>query len=381
MSGNKKGMRGRKASASPNLLDIPDGVPVGLWDMLLSIKSDTAATSIRVDQLEERVVTLEEEQTTQTDLTTMMEAITKRVEVLTARMDKQDARCEHIVDSLDDLRAYSMKENLRFNFDYDVADYREAGRGAEDSVAIIKAFLKNVMGIDQDVYIPVAHRIGRRTPNTTRPIIVKVPVAKERDLIMKNTIRLRNTRHFITTQLTTKQRERKDFVLPVFKALKANDETVKLRNDKLYVKGDLQHKYLKPILPSPTNQDPSLELTKGGQISDKGSVFSGFVANVTSLQAVSDVINLARNSPQMAAATHLIYAYRVGDKDVKQNFDSDGDYGVGLTLLTQMQERKMNNMIWIVTRNCDPGYSQLGKRRMDHAVAVCLKAMDSSSSI
>jgi hypothetical protein len=43
--------------------EIPEGVPQGLWDMLVSIKTDTAATSLRADTLEARVDELEEQQT------------------------------------------------------------------------------------------------------------------------------------------------------------------------------------------------------------------------------------------------------------------------------------------------------------------------------
>ena len=36
---------------NPKKLDIPEGVPSGLWDVLVSIKADTAANSLRVDHL------------------------------------------------------------------------------------------------------------------------------------------------------------------------------------------------------------------------------------------------------------------------------------------------------------------------------------------
>jgi len=71
-----------------------------------------------------------------------------------------------------------------------------------------------------------------------------------------------------------------------------------------------------------------------------------------------------------------VYAYRVGDQNIKQNFDSDGDYSVGLSLMEKMEEREVTNIIWILTRDCEPGHSEIGKRRMEHATGVCLNAMN-----
>jgi hypothetical protein len=112
-----------------------------------------------------------------------------------------------------------MKENFIINFDNKA--YQEAY--GEDSIEIVRAFLSNVLGMDaKSLYIPVAHRVGRKNPNITRAMIVKVPVSKDRDMILKQTSRLKNTHHSIMKQLTAKQRERKQFVLPEYKVLKAN---------------------------------------------------------------------------------------------------------------------------------------------------------------
>jgi polyhydroxyalkanoate synthesis regulator phasin len=54
-----KRRKGRKST------EIPEGVSDGLWDMLLSIEGNTAQTSDRVDELEEKVVDLEGKQNTE----------------------------------------------------------------------------------------------------------------------------------------------------------------------------------------------------------------------------------------------------------------------------------------------------------------------------
>ena len=121
--------------------------------------------------------------------------------------------------TIESIHGYSMKENLIINFDHKSEEYKEVE--GETTTEIVRAFLRNVLGIDaNDLFIPVAHRIGPKKGNN-RPVIAKFPVAKERELVMSKTNRLSDTRHYVNKQLTTKQRERKRFVLPTFKKLKA----------------------------------------------------------------------------------------------------------------------------------------------------------------
>ncbi|KAK2152746.1 hypothetical protein LSH36_320g05000 [Paralvinella palmiformis] len=185
---------------------------------------------------------------------------------------------------------------------------------------------------------------------------------------MRRTNRLRYTRHFITKQLTAKQRERKQFVLPMYRDLKVNpDNRTKLVDDELFVKGKLQTKYVMPKLPTAQGTDTSIKLVTGDTVTDSGSIFHGYAARVKSTQDVSKVLDMAKHNPTLAAADHLIYAFRIGDSDgnIKtENFHSDGDYGVGLKLLEHMQSEHTVNRVFIVARVCTPGYRHIGNRRM-----------------
>jgi hypothetical protein len=364
-----------RSSTSTATSEIPEGIPVGLWDMFLSIKADTSITSQRVEQLETRVDELENtpSATANTPLVEQVDTLSKTVTLLAAKLAKCEIKCGDLNDQLDSMRAHSMKNNLIFNFDKDNEQYKEVK--GENCVDLVKSFLGNVLGIGNanDIYIPVAHRIGRRNPNFTRSIIAKFPISNEFDLVLKNTNRLRSTRHYVAKQLTAKQRERKKYILPVFKDLKSNpDNNARVVDDKLFVKGNLQVKYRPPKIPPPLMNNPSLELLHGDNVTDSGSTFTGFVAKVTSMQDVSDILQMAKTRPEIAAANHLIFAYRIGQR---QNFDSDGDYGVGLHLLHHMQEQDMNNIICIVTRKCTADFTHIGNRRMEHAVKVCEKGI------
>ena len=340
----------KRKGATTSQTEIPEGVPAGLWDMLLTIQGNTAATNHRVDVLEKKFENLDQLDTE--ELVDQVKSLKNTVDILSAKLDKCEIKLGQMHVELDDMRAHSMRHNLIFTFDRNSVPYKESS--GENCVALIRSFLASVLGIDnaQEMYIPVAHRLGRRSTVNIRPIIANFPIDRELEAIMKHTNRLRDTRHFIAKQLTAKQRERKQFVLPVYQDLKGNpDNQAKLVGDKLFVKGNLQTKYLAPKLPTAKGTVTSTILVAGDTVEDAGSTFHGYAASVKSTQDVSDVLNKANNNPTLAAANHLIYAFRIGDKDgnIKmENFHSDGDYGVGLKLLKHMQSENIVNRVFFL---------------------------------
>ena len=89
------------------------------------------------------------------------------------------------------------------------------------------------------------------------------------------------------------------------------------------------------------------------------------------------------SKPEVASATHVIYSYRIRQSDgsVLENFDSDGDYGMGLNLLKKMQQKDAVNKLIVTKRSCHPGFAHLGSRRFEHAAeACCFGATNDDSS-
>ena len=126
------------------------------------------------------------------------------MELVEARLGKMEATNRHLANELDDLKGHSMKYNLIFNLDSSYTDGKEAQ--GENCVEIIRAFLRIIMGVEFSKFLVViAHRIGKRHPDKSRPILAKPPVASEIDAIMRNTMRLRDTNHFISRQMTARQ--------------------------------------------------------------------------------------------------------------------------------------------------------------------------------
>ena len=82
----------------------------------------------------------------------------------------------------------------------------------DNCVTLVKSFLWRVMNIpESNVYVQDAHRLGTYTPGKQRPVIARLPESEPRKV---NTNRLRDTRHFISSQMPPSKSERKPFVMP-----------------------------------------------------------------------------------------------------------------------------------------------------------------------
>jgi putative IMPACT (imprinted ancient) family translation regulator len=110
-------------------------------------------------------------------------------------------------------------------------------------------------------------------------------------------------------------------------------------------------------------------------VTDTGSVFKGYAAGITHEQDVALVLEQCLELEGFATSTHRIvaYGYQHGNNMV-ENFDSDGDDGVGRKMLRAMQEKNITDQIWIATRTCLPNFAHIGNRRFTHAISVCQAA-------
>lgn len=113
-------------------------------------------------------------------------------------------------------------------------------------------------------------------------------------------------------------------------------------------------------------------------IDEGGNLFQGFAAKVSDMLDVRRSIDALIQKPGLANATHIAYAYAFSDHSQgrTENFQSDGDYGLGLELLRIIQKKNYDNCILMVTRHCSPEYRHIGKRRFEIATSVCNAAYD-----
>jgi hypothetical protein len=147
--------------------------------------------------------------------------------------------------------------------------------------------------------------------------------------------------------------------------------------ENLFVDGTLARKFLPPSIPDELAAEVDEGVIKAGDtIGDAGSTFAGYAANVTSQDDVRQIVDSLMRRPEVATATHVIYAYRyTTPAGPIANFQSDGDHGVGLRLLKEMQSKNIIDKMLIACRSCSHDYQHIGNRRFDHAIEVCFNAL------
>ena len=347
--------------------DIPDGVNDRMWSILQRIDTNTSAASRRIGTLETSVKALGDEVSTLKDT----------VVLLANRLERAERKNTKLGKELSEVKAHSMSENLILSCDG--PDYREVQ--GENCVALVRQFLINVMGVTgaATYFIPVAHRLGTRRPDRSRQIVVRLPVASELQTIMKHTNRLKGTRHFVSRQLPAEHRERQQFALDRYKAARTNPANkASMVREKLFIKGQLQSQFLPDKLPLPNSEAAEIEVTEGPSVDDQcGSKFAGFSARVGSLEDVRTVRDQLLMRPSVAGTSDLMFAYRISGPNgaVRENFDSEFDYGVGLQLLRSMREDDLMNVVCFATRTCSKGYRHIGDRRFKIINSICGEAV------
>lgn len=383
----------RKADKSDNEPNVTntgpsDDTDISMKDMyklMQSIKEDTESTRKRLDNIELKVSNLEnredKSESTVLEIQCDIDSLKDSVALLSGRLMRSETVNQRLQSELSDLKAHSMNRNVIFNFNKETDVGKEEAN--QDCVKVVRKFLSSVLKTpnSESMAISIAHRLGKATGDRPRPIIATFPVASDIDTIFSKVSNLKGTGHFISKQLPPDKTERKQFASTEFNvSRKLPDVKTKMVGGKLYINGAIQRKFLRPTIPRElTCLSDENTVEESDAIEDQGSIFRGFTANVVSLNDVRQTLDTLLRRQEVATASHLIFAYRIScdtSSDILENFESDGDHGVGLSLLKAMQRRDIVNKLFVATRTCKPGYAHIGQRRFDHVSEVCFSAMN-----
>ena len=351
----------------------PDGVHPIVYKLLVMI-NDKSNTIIETNEEIKEDITkrCEDNEESITDLKSNIALLTHKVDMLSGRLLRAEYKCTRLESQLEDMKAHSMSNNLLINTN----KYKE--KKNENPREIVKKFFKNDMKIKDagKINIQVAHRMGTKTNNNERTIIAKIPNSDDMSCIMKHTPNLKDSHSYIEKQLPASMQERRKMVVPHFKAARDAGKKAVIKNDKLYIGGSLERQYMAQPLPEGMKSfEPNVET--GETVEDSGSVFSGYADRVKNLDEVRGTLDELLSDTKISKCTHVMYAFKIGDL---QNFDSDGDWGIGSGLLRHLQQVDSDNVMIIATRNCSPNFEHIGKKRIEHSISVCEAALTSLES-
>jgi len=108
---------------------------------------------------------------------------------------------------------------------------------------------------------------------------------------------------------------------------------------------------------------------------DRKSKFQAFVAQVYSVEDVTNVLKQLKSNKKIATATHNMYAYRIGQgTKIIEDREDDGEGGGGDKILYVLQVKKAENLLIVVTRWY--GGIHLGQTRFKHITDCATNAYD-----
>ena len=368
-NGNSETTDLQKLSDTP-----PPGVDPVIYGLLVKINDTTLGTDKKIDDLKlkydslsDQYDTLEERCSENEDqiasLRKDLSTVQYKVNVLHGRLMRSEAEKKRLSGELESLKGRSMNKNLIISFNK-CDKYKEKKK--ENTLSVVNKFLKNELKINDtnSINITAAHRTGTERLDGRRSIIITVPSQSDISKIMSNVKNLKDTGCFIDRQIPQSINERKRMCLPDFKEARAKGQKPVLRDDKLYVNGELIRQHLPPSLPDIIDSpSEDLDIRHGKHIDDSGSRFIGYTAEVSSLNDVREVLDSLLMETEFASCSHVMYSYRIddGDDSLIENFESDGDWGVGFNMLKFMKDNNIQNYVLVVvTRDCSADFKHIG---------------------
>lgn len=136
-----------------------------------------------------------------------------------------------ITEDITDLQCRSMRDNLLFFNIEETAN--------EACMDTIQRFCKQKLNIQEDIEIDRAHRLGKRCELKTRPIVVKFRKYPQREMVQKQSKRLKGTDFSISEQFPKPIQERRRKLMPTLKQARSEGKKANLVKDKLYIDGNL----------------------------------------------------------------------------------------------------------------------------------------------
>ena len=355
----------------------PDGVHPDLWNILSEIKNTTKSTKQSVDELHTKHVSFEtrlgEAEDKVETLVNQVSKLSYKVDVLTGRLSRSETEKRRLVNEIEQLKAKSMGRNLIIN----VSNvYKEQKN--EKVYETVKKFFKNELKLKDNIRLVAAHRIGSDNPKYPRPIIVTLQSNDDVSKIMSHAKNLKGSDCFINKQIPQSMNERKLMCIPEFKEAKAKGLRPVLRQDKLYVNNELKRQHLPQALPDELEvPEEEPEVSQSDAVEDGGSVFTAYACKASNMNDVRVVMDTLLCNTEVASATHVMYAYRLAEEDsIVENFESDGDWGIGYSILKFLRSKDIMNYVFFVTRKCGEKFEHIGPARFQHAAEVCQNALD-----
>ena len=337
--------------------DIPADIDMNkyLYNMLKSIKLDTAANKSDLTGLKSTVADIEERadkdseviMRLQTDLVNL--ALSNKI--ILGRLIRAEATIEQQAEEIVDMKTRSMRDNLIVKTQ---GETYKAIRN-EDTGEKFKSFLKDELKIadTQNIKITRAHRMGRGNETNNAMMIAKLPYAQDQKKVFDNIAALKGTKHVITKQYPSEVEERRQFAWKAFKQAKASGHKAHFdHSGRLYI----ENKHITRFDPMPLPPVSAAVATSGSVEMPSGNsdivfvnnhAFQAMIYKVKDYDGVREAKDrLLSNAETISEATHIPYAYRFATGT--ENYNSDRDFFGGTQILSSMRRHNIVDAVVFV---------------------------------
>lgn len=297
-------------------------------------------------------------------------------------------RCEHRIKLLEekvtDLTSRSMRDNIL------IKNMPEEEHEDDD-----KLELKVRQIFDKDLRIPTAemmkinidriHRVGKQGTDRrrSRNIVAKLD-SKGKAMVMRHLKNLDKNSHIkITEQFPHEVHANRDKLWPTFIDAKKKGKRARWNVDQLLIDGRTVHPpndKCRDINLDVTGKALELDVKHTEVITRNSNHFQGHSVAINSTDDVVPALKALCKESSIAGASHVMYAYRVGDNSRSiHNWEDDGEWGGGKKIMEAIQGKNVYNQLVCVTR-WSSSVQHLGPARFDIIKEVSNSALQNLSA-
>ena len=299
------------------------------------------------------------------------ESLKARLELAEGRATRAEKKIEDLKEKVIYLTTRSMRDNLIFK------NIPEEEHESEDAIKakimdICTSKLKMSPGELTEVQIERTHRFGKRIRGNNRNIVAKLNskgkariLSKLKNLSKQDSIR-------ISEQFPPEITARRNKLWPSFINAKQQGKEAKFNGDKLIIENRVHtapKDAVSDINVNVTSRSLSMKPKHTDVASMDQSHFQGHLIPVKSRDDIIPAIQALCKDPRIAGASHLLYAYRIGNETFSiSNYEDDGESGAGRVIIEAVDNHRCYNhliavSVWYGSKFLGPArYDQIRKQ-------------------
>ena len=329
----------------------PEGVHPMMWGMLKLIRKDVA----KLNGVENRMAVVEDQLDYDgAEIAKLQQKVQQLVEsnkTLAGRLMRAETTIDRQQTTITDLKMRSMRDNIIIKTSGPT--YKETRE--EQTESTVRKFLTDEMRIPnvENICINSSHRMGQANGNFNRMLIARLPRRRDQTAIFDNASNLQGTNYSITKQYPPEVEERRQFAWADYKKARANRQAARFDGGTLVIGGNPVPKYDPIHLPATSDTllgaaGPAKPRGVSDVMTEQGHTFQAWAIPAHSLADVREGMDQLLQLNELAGATHVPYAFRLG---MHENFHSDGDLHAGLSIVRILRDLSANNVAVFVAHH------------------------------